>query len=58
MRLDEAKALILSTCDDPSDFRDAIEALPDRSLLDQLDPLVRALVAMRLFQLVTLEVVA
>lgn len=59
MRLDEAKVILLATCDaDPTDLRAAIESLPDRTRFEQLDPLLRALVETRLFQLVTLEVAA
>jgi hypothetical protein len=59
VKIDEAKAVLIAGCcaDRPSDFREAIEALPDRALFDQLDPLLRALVETRLYQLVTLEVV-
>lgn len=57
MRLDEAKAVLVAACGDRADLREAIEALPDRALFDQLDPLLRALTETRLHQLVTLEVV-
>lgn len=58
MTLAEAKAVLLvDVCDEESSaFRAAIEALPDRARLDQLDSLVRALIETRLHQLVTLEV--
>lgn len=59
MKLDEAKVILVAAFDDrPSDCREAIEALPDRTLFDRLDPLLRALVETRLHQLVTLEVVS
>lgn len=58
MTIDEAKTVLVAACDsDRSDLREAIEALPDRTLLDLLDPLSRALAETRLHQLVTLEVV-
>jgi hypothetical protein len=58
MTIDEAKISLISACgaDHPPEFRAAIEALPDRSLFDRLDPLLRALAETRLHQLVTLEV--
>ncbi len=60
MTIAEAKDVLLTACDAavPPSFRAAIEALPDRSRLDQLDPLLRALIETRLYQLVTLEVVS
>jgi hypothetical protein len=59
VRIDEAKTVLIAAfgADHAADFRKAIEALPDRTLFDQLDPLLRALVETRLYQLVTLEVV-
>lgn len=59
MTLAEAKVdLLVGICDDESlTFRAAIEALPDRARLDQLDPLVRALIEARLHQLVPMRVV-
>jgi hypothetical protein len=50
MTICEAKVVLLAACDEAS-LRDAIEALPDRSRLQQLDPLLRALVETRLAQL-------
>jgi hypothetical protein len=58
VKLDEAKVIMLSSFDGVDHTREAIAALPDRTLLLQLDPLTRALVETRLHQLVTtLEVV-
>jgi hypothetical protein len=59
VRLDEAKAALIAAYggDHASAFCEAIEALPDRTLFDRLDPLLRSLVETRLHQLVTLEVV-
>ena len=57
MTLDEAKAFLLAGCDDaershpgqmPAGFREAIESLPDRARLDQLDSLTRSLIETRL----------
>jgi hypothetical protein len=58
VKIDEAKAVLIAACgtDHPPEFREAIEALPDRELFDRLDPLLRALAETRLHQLVTLEV--
>ncbi len=62
--LAEAKGILLSAVvhgpfdASSSPARAAIEALPDRTLLDQLDPLARALIETRLYQLVTLAVVS
>ena len=62
MTLADAKILLMKACDaddvSSSSFRYAIEALPDRERLDQLDPLVRGLIETRLYQLVTMEVVS
>jgi len=60
MRLAEAKILLIAACDNDeasSNLRCAIEALPDRELLDHLDSLSRALIETCLYQLVTIEVV-
>jgi hypothetical protein len=55
----EAKAVLLVGIgnDKSPNFRAAIEALPDRARLDQLDALARALIETRLYQLVTIGVV-
>jgi hypothetical protein len=58
--LAEAKGVLTRVCTDEasSNIRRAIEALPDRTRLDQLDPLVRGLIETRLYQLVPLGVVS
>lgn len=59
MTIAEAKDVLLAVCDETSPrLRAAIEALPDRDLLDRLDLLSRALIETRLHQLVTLGVAA
>jgi len=61
MKIEAAKEILLAACDAGEarpGFRAAIEALPDRTRLDQLDPLSRSLIETRLHQLVTLEVVS
>jgi NifB/MoaA-like Fe-S oxidoreductase len=60
MTLAEAKIdLLVGICDDESlTIRAAIVTLPDRARLDQLDPLVRALIETRLHQLVQMRVVS
>lgn len=61
MTLAEAKTILLRVCDEDGassvSIRQAIVSLPNRSYLDQLDPLSRFLVETRLYQLVTLRVV-
>jgi hypothetical protein len=58
----EAKTILMRVCDEDVassvSIRQAITALPDRTYLDQLDPLYRALIETRLYQLVTLGVVS
>lgn len=60
MTLAEAKGVLTRACADEasSNIRGAIEALPDRTRLDQLDPLVRGLIETRLYQLVSIGVVS
>jgi hypothetical protein len=63
VRIDEAKTVLIDAfgadhAKQSRHCREAIEALPDRTLFDQLDPLLRALIETRLHQLVTLEVVS
>jgi hypothetical protein len=57
----KAKILLMGVCHEDdvlsAPLRRAIAALPDRTYLDQLDPLARALIETRLHQLVTLGVV-
>jgi hypothetical protein len=63
--IEEAKIFMIAGCDDADrhypgqtspGFREAIEALPDRTRLDALDALTRDLIETRLHQLVTLRV--
>jgi hypothetical protein len=59
MSIAEAKTLLIAACgkdDSSSNLRCAIEALPDRELLDHLDSLSRALIETCLYQLVTVAV--
>jgi len=59
--LAEAKVVLLRACDEDGaasvSIRQAVVTLPNRACLDQLDPLSRALIETRLYQLVTLRVV-